>query len=69
MEWTLPLFPRPRGEDCCDRGFPSRKTSDDAVLLPLASIATMPLIARVLRDSLPHAFPAASSRLVSSAKE
>jgi hypothetical protein len=69
MRWTLPLFPRPSGKDCCDRGFPSRKTSDDAVLLPLASLATMPLIARVLRDSLSHTFPAASSRLVASAWE
>ena len=51
-------------EDRCDRGFPSRKTSDEPVLLPLASLAAMPLIAQVLRDSLSHTFRAASSRLV-----
>ena len=58
-------------EDRCDRGFPSRKTSDEPVLLPLASLAAMRLIAQVLRDSLSYTytFSAASIRLVSSARE
>jgi hypothetical protein len=45
-----PAIPSAEWEDRCDRGFPSRKTSDDPVLLPLASLAAMPLIAKVLRD-------------------
>jgi histone H3/H4 len=64
-----PAIPSAEGEDRCDRGFPSRKSSDEPVLLPLASLAAMRLIAQVLRDPLAHTFSAASIRLVSSARD
>jgi hypothetical protein len=47
-----PAIPSAEWEDRCDREFPSRKTSDEPVLLPLASLAAMPLIAQVLAGAL-----------------